>query len=72
MVEPFNTLLDSGCTRHVVRNRALFHNYVEKSISVGTAPWMLWAMVMWSFVSLFEIDMLSLPCVAVYMFLRLQ
>ena len=37
MVTSFNTLLDSGCTRHVVRDRALFHDYAEESISVGTA-----------------------------------
>lgn len=37
MVNSFNTLLDSGCTHHVVRDRALFHDYTEKSISVDTA-----------------------------------
>src|SRR5882762_294726 len=33
----FNALLDSGCTSHVVRDQALFRDYAEKSISVGTA-----------------------------------
>jgi hypothetical protein len=33
----FNALLDSGCTRHVVRNRALFRDYAENSFSVHTA-----------------------------------
>jgi hypothetical protein len=33
----FNTLLDSACARHVVRDQTLFHDYVEKSISVDTA-----------------------------------
>ena len=39
MVHHFNTLLDSGCTRHVVRDRALFRDYAEmpESSSVGTA-----------------------------------
>lgn len=37
MVNSFNTLLDSGCTHHVVRDRALFCDYAEKSITVGTA-----------------------------------
>ena len=37
MVTSFNALLDSGCTHHVVRDQALFHDYVEESISVGTA-----------------------------------
>ena len=36
MVNSFNTLLDSGCTHHVVWDRALFRDYVEESISVGT------------------------------------
>lgn len=36
-VRLFNALLDSGCTHHIVRDRALFRNYVEKIISVGTA-----------------------------------
>ena len=39
MVNSFNTLLDSGCVRHVVRDRALFCEFVEKSISVGTATY---------------------------------
>jgi hypothetical protein len=37
MVNSFNALLDSGCTHHVVRDRALFRDYVEELISVGTA-----------------------------------
>jgi hypothetical protein len=39
MANSFNVLLDSGCTRHVVRDLALFHDYAAKStgISVGTA-----------------------------------
>ena len=39
MADSYNTLLDSGSARHVVRNRAFFHDYVEKSISVGTATY---------------------------------
>ena len=39
MANSFNTLLDSGCTRHVVRDRALFHDFAEKSVSVGTATY---------------------------------
>ena len=37
MANSFNALLDSGCTRHVVRNRALFRDYTENSFSVHTA-----------------------------------
>ena len=37
MVNVFNALLDSGCTHHIIRDRALFRNYADKSISVGTA-----------------------------------
>jgi hypothetical protein len=37
MGNSFNVLLDSGCTRHVVRDRTLFRDYAEKSITVGTA-----------------------------------
>jgi hypothetical protein len=37
MVDSFNTLLDSGCTRHVIRDRALFCDYAEKSFPVDTA-----------------------------------
>lgn len=33
----FNALLDSGCTHHIVRDRALFSNYADRPISVGTA-----------------------------------
>ena len=39
MANSFNSLLDSGCTRHVVRDRALFHDFAEKSVSVGTATY---------------------------------
>ena len=37
MVSRYNALLDSGCTHHIVRDRALFSNYVSSTISVGTA-----------------------------------
>ena len=37
MVSSFNALLDSGCTHHIVRDRALFRGYVPRSISVSTA-----------------------------------
>lgn len=37
MVSAYNALLDSGCTHHIVRDRALFSNFVSSSISVGTA-----------------------------------
>jgi hypothetical protein len=33
----FNALLDSGCTHHIIRDRALFRNFAAKSISIGTA-----------------------------------
>ena len=33
----FNALLDSGCTHHIIRDLALFRNYVERPVSVGTA-----------------------------------
>ena len=33
----YNTLLDSGCTNHIIRDRSLFHTYVDREISVGTA-----------------------------------
>ena len=39
MANSFNTLLDSGCMRQVVRDRALFHDFAEKSVSVGTATY---------------------------------
>jgi Pol polyprotein, beta-barrel domain/GAG-pre-integrase domain len=32
-----NSILDSGCTHHIIRDRTLFHSYTAKSISVGTA-----------------------------------
>ena len=37
LVSLFNTLLDSGCTHHIIRDRSLFSDYVAKEISVGTA-----------------------------------
>jgi hypothetical protein len=37
MTTLFNSLLDSGCTHHIVRDRALFQNYSARTISVGTA-----------------------------------
>ena len=37
MVSLFNALLDSGCTHHIIRDCALFRNYIAKEISVGTA-----------------------------------
>ena len=33
----YNAILDSGCTHHIIRDRALFRNYVERTLSVGTA-----------------------------------
>jgi hypothetical protein len=33
----FNTLLDSGCVHHIIRDRSLFSNFVSKTTSVGTA-----------------------------------
>ena len=33
----YNALLDSGCTHHIIRDRALFRNYTQQSVSVGTA-----------------------------------
>ena len=33
----YNALLDSGCTHHIVCDRALFRNYTTQSVSVGTA-----------------------------------
>jgi Reverse transcriptase (RNA-dependent DNA polymerase)/GAG-pre-integrase domain len=37
LVALYNSLLDSGCTHHIVRDRALFRNYTARTISVGTA-----------------------------------
>ena len=37
MVSLYNALLDSGCTHHIIRDRALFLTYLEKPVSVGTA-----------------------------------
>jgi hypothetical protein len=37
MIDQFNALLDSGCTHHIVRDRALFQNYTSKAVSIGTA-----------------------------------
>ena len=39
MANSFNALLDSGCTHHVVRDWALFHDFAEKSVSVSTATY---------------------------------
>jgi hypothetical protein len=33
----FNTLLDSDCVHHIIRDRSLFSNFVSKTTSVGTA-----------------------------------
>ena len=33
----YNALLDSGCTHHIVRDRALFRNYSAQPVSIGTA-----------------------------------
>ena len=33
----FSTLLDSGCTHHIIQDHSLFSNYVSKPISVSTA-----------------------------------
>ena len=33
----YNAVLDSGCTHHIIRDRALFRNYGERALSVGTA-----------------------------------
>ena len=33
----YNTILDSGCTHHIIRDRARFRNYAECALSVGTA-----------------------------------
>ena len=33
----FNTLLDSGCVHHIIRDRSLFSNFISKTTSVGTA-----------------------------------
>ena len=37
MVSLYNALLDSGCTHHIIRDRALFHTYMDRPVSVGTA-----------------------------------
>ena len=37
MVSLYNALLDSGCTHHIVRDRALFLTYLDRPVSVGTA-----------------------------------
>ena len=37
MMSLYNALLDSGCMHHIIRDHALFSNYVSSSISVGTA-----------------------------------
>ena len=33
----YNAVLDSGCTHHIICDCALFRNYVERVLSVGTA-----------------------------------
>ena len=33
----YNALLDSGCTHHIIRDRALFSTYLASPVSVGTA-----------------------------------
>ena len=33
----YNALLDSGCTHHIIRDRALFLSYSARSVSIGTA-----------------------------------
>ena len=33
----YNSLLDSGCTHHIIRDHTLFHSFTTKSIYVGTA-----------------------------------
>jgi hypothetical protein len=37
LVSLYYAILDSGCTHHIIRDRALFRNYTARSISVGTA-----------------------------------
>jgi hypothetical protein len=37
MLSNYNALLNSGCTHHIVRDRALFSTFVSSAISVGTA-----------------------------------
>ena len=37
LVNLYNALLDSGCTHHIVQDRALFRNYTSRAVSVGTA-----------------------------------
>ena len=33
----YNTILDSGCTHHIIRDRTLFRNYADRALSIGTA-----------------------------------
>ena len=33
----YNALLDSGCTHHIIRDKALFRNYIARPVSIGTA-----------------------------------
>ena len=33
----YNSLLDSGCTHHIIWDQSLFSNYTSRAISVGTA-----------------------------------
>ena len=37
MANSFNSLLDSGCTHHIIRDRTLFRTFTARTISVGTA-----------------------------------
>lgn len=37
IINLYNALLDSRCTHHIIRDRALFRNYTAQAISVGTA-----------------------------------
>lgn len=38
LAQRFNTLLNSGCTHHIIHNRSLFHTFNEsKHIDIGTA-----------------------------------
>ena len=37
LLTTYNTLLDSGCTHHIVRDHTLFQSYSAQAVSVGTA-----------------------------------
>ncbi|KAJ2913216.1 hypothetical protein MD484_g7191, partial [Candolleomyces efflorescens] len=34
---PFNAVVDSGCTKHVLNDLGIFHDYVQERMTVGTA-----------------------------------